>query len=192
MARVSSLVGNILGRAGALPQCYCRVCPNNISDKIFQNLPGVDVTSLQDVYRTAVKHMRASRLTDAELIYTPSQIALAAFSLSSSELAIQWVGSKNAENTLEAIAAIEDMIETGGTGPDVEAVREVDKRLRLCKNPEKIIGSNAYNAKRAEGEAKARERRVRKEESRRATDGGDPFGDELAVDADTSLDDDDD
>lgn len=134
-------------------------------------------------------------MTDAELIYTPSQIALASISLASRELALQWAHSKNAVNALAAIGAIEDMIRTRGSDPDVEAVREIDKRLRLCKNPEKVIGSKAYNAKKEDGETKAREKRVRKEETRRSSDGGDPFGDELSsrasIEADTSLDDDD-
>ena len=134
--------------------------------------------------------MRESRLTDAELIYTPSQIALAAFSLASGELAGQWARTKNAEHALAVIGDIGQMIQEHGNGPDVEAVREVDKRLRLCKNPEKVAGTKAYNAKKAEGETKARERRVRKEESRRLSEGGDPFGDELSS-REMSLDEDD-
>lgn len=55
------------------------------------------------------------------------------------------------------------------------------KRLRLCKNPERVVGSKAYLAKKAEEEAKAKEKRERKAEDvkRRMSDEGDVFGDEL-------------
>ncbi|KAG5730890.1 Cyclin mcs2, partial [Termitomyces sp. T112] len=48
----------------------------------------------RSLYESALTHVRASRLTDAELIYTPSQIALAAFALVAPELANQWSNSK--------------------------------------------------------------------------------------------------
>jgi cyclin H len=65
--------------------------------------------------------------------------------------------------------------------PDVESVRTVDRRLKLCKNPEKVVGSKAYLAKKAEEERKAEEKRSRKaDEVRRAMESGDPFGEELS------------
>ena len=101
--------------------------------------------------------MRASRLSDAELIYTPSQIALACLDLASPALARAWVCSKTspsqtstageADDILSILVPIKTMIVTQGQLPDVEAVREVDRRLKLCKNPEKVVGSNAYNKK---------------------------------------------
>ena len=36
-------------------------------------------------------------------------------------------------------------------------MREVDRRLRLCKNPEKVPGTRAYLARQAEVERKAQE-----------------------------------
>ena len=90
---------------------------------------------------------------------------------------------------LEPIKAI---ILRDGSPPNVEAVREVDRRLRLCKNPEKIVGSNAYNKKLQEKEKKAEEKRMRKAEAARiAMEEDDPFGSELAKKA-AELDDDDD
>ena len=83
------------------------------------------------------------------------------------------------------------MILTQGSAPEVEAVREVDRRLKLCKNPEKIVGSNAYNKKREEEERKATEKRNRKgEQIRKAMADGDPFGNALG-DQDVVDDDDD-
>ena len=148
-------------------------------------------------------HLRASRLTDAEFVYTPSQIALACLSLATPDLATQWAASKqegspspstppNTANipVLAIIDRIKTMIQSEGSPPDVEAVREVDRRLRICKNPEKVVGSNAYKRKQAEQERKAEEKRMRKaEQVRKAMADRDPFGDEI-VKAD--LDDDDD
>jgi len=152
----------------------------------LQSLPDSPVDRPQEIYDTALSHVRASRLTDAELIYTPSQIALACLSLASASFASQWASSKSrsplfastSENTINAITFL---ITTSGHPPLVESVREVDRRLKLCKNPEKVVGSKAYLARKAEEEKRAEDKRNRKaEEVRRAMDDGDPFGDELS------------
>ena len=149
----------------------------------LQSLPDVPAGQLQDIYDNAMTHLRASRLTDAELIYTPSQIALACISLSSPELGSKWSASKysGSANTLQpTIGTIKSLITQSGRPPDVESVRTVDRRLKLCKNPEKVVGSKAYLARKAEQERKAEEKRNRKaDEVRRAMEGGDPFGAEL-------------
>ena len=94
---------------------------------------------------------------------------------------------------MSVIDDIKAMIERDGTGPDVEKVRDVDRRLRLCKNPEKVEGSRAYLAKQAEREAKARAKRMKKAgDARRAMAEGDPFGQELDTGDGPLLDDDDD
>jgi len=162
----------------------------------IQSLPDdmVDVSELQDIYRNAAKHVRASRLTDAELIYAPSQIALSSFSVVNPGLARAWALSKGSSAILPVIDDITSMITADGQAPDVERVREVDKRLRICKNPEKIVGSKAYLAKKAADEARDQEKRSKKaEETRRNMDADDPFGDELGsgVGVDPNLDDDD-
>lgn len=93
---------------------------------------------------------------------------------------------------LSVIEPIKTMILEEGITPNVEAVREVDRRLKLCKNPEKVPGTTAYKKKQEEAERKAEEKRKRKaEEVRRAMEEGDPFGSELAARA-AELDDDDD
>lgn len=141
-----------------------------------------------------MQHVRSSRLTDAELVYSPSQIALAAFALASPDLASSWAHSKGANSAIDIIEDIKTMILQDGMGPDVERVRDVDRRLRSCKNPEKIPGSKAYLAKKADEEARARKKRERKAENvKRTMEAGDPFGDELSRDGvDAGLDDDDD
>jgi len=73
------------------------------------------------------------------------------------------------------------MITQFGHPPDVESVRTVDRRLKLCKNPEKVVGTKAYLAKKAEEERKAEKKRNRKaDEVRKAIENGDPFGEELS------------
>lgn len=79
-----------------------------------------------------------------ELIYTPSQIALACWHLVSPQLAEQWARAKFEPDVIEILPAIAQMITDEGKPPDVERVREIDKRLRICKNPEKVVGTKAY------------------------------------------------
>lgn len=44
---------------------------------------------------------------------------------------------------LSIMQEISDIITQEGKAPDVERVREIDRRLRICKNPEKVEGSRA-------------------------------------------------
>jgi cyclin H len=146
---------------------------------------------LDQLYDQLLIHVRASRLTDAELLYSPSQIALACVALVDPDLANQWIHSKSSEAVLTVLESIKAILTEEPILPDVEMVREVDRRLKLCKNPEKIVGSNAYLAKKAEEEKLATDKRNKKaEEIRQAIEGGDPFGHELA-DQRAMLDDDD-
>ncbi|KAJ3554699.1 hypothetical protein NM688_g2974 [Phlebia brevispora] len=171
----------------------------------IQSLPDISMEELRKAYETALTHVRASRLTDAEFIYTPSQIALACLSLAAPQIATAWATFKQdfaqsspsstpsaqPDSGLAAVLEfIKTMILTNGSPPNVEAVREVDRRLKICKNPEKVVGSNAYKRKQDEKERKAEEKRQRKAElARKAMAEGDPFGSELAKE---DLDDDDD
>jgi cyclin H len=149
----------------------------------------------QEIYDAALKHAQAARLTDAELIYTPSQIALACLSMSSPELAAEWLASKGAEGMAGVIEDIKTMIKRDGGIPSVDAVREVDRRLKLCKNPEKDPNSKAYQAKLAREKEQEDEKRNRKaEDARKAQTEEELFGSSLANagDEDGGLDDDDD
>ncbi|KAJ7169683.1 cyclin-like protein [Mycena filopes] len=171
----------------------------------LQNAPDAPpnrAASQSQVYDDALRHVRASRLSDAELIYTPSQIALASLSMASPELAAEWAASKLPSDSpsllmlQSTLASITTLIEAAARPVDVEAVRGVDLRLKLCKNPEKVVGSKAYLAKKAEEERKAEEKKSRKAavDVDVAMTEGDPFGDELAgrlVDYDDEDDDED-
>lgn len=44
---------------------------------------------------------------------------------------------------ISILPRIAEMIVNEGKTPDVERVREIDKRLRICKNPEKVEGTKA-------------------------------------------------
>ncbi|KAJ7102131.1 cyclin-like protein [Mycena belliarum] len=162
------------------------------------NAPPNGAASQSEIYDTALRHVRASRLSDAELIYTPSQIALASLSMASPELATEWAASKlppaspSLSTLQDTMAVIRGLIEVAARPLDVEAVRGVDLRLKLCKNPEKVVGSKAYLAKKAEDERKTEEKRNRKAvEVQKAMTAGDPFGDDLGRLVDYDDDDDD-
>jgi cyclin H len=169
----------------------------------LQGLPDILVDDLKKAYDEGLNHVRAARLTDAELIYTPSQIALACFDMASPSLARAWIRSKQfsppasppgseEDAMLAVLGPIKHMVSTQGHSPDVEGVREVDRRLKLCKNPEKVVGSNAYNKKLEEKQRKADEKRKRKADlARKAMAAGDPFGSEL-IEKESLQDDDDD
>ncbi|KAF8973886.1 cyclin-like protein [Flammula alnicola] len=149
----------------------------------IQNLSDLKEKLQPDLYDAALNHVRASRLTDAELIYTPSQIALAAFSLILPEIASRWVATKQSAEFSSLPKFIEDikvMITSHGHPPNVESVREVDRRLKLCKNPEKVVGSKAYIARKQEEERLAEEKRNKKAELQKGMDDEDPFGNVLA------------
>lgn len=99
-------------------------------------------------------------------------------SLAHTDLAVAWAQSKG-QILLDTIEPIKQMILRDGDIPAVEVVREIDRRLRLCKNPEKIVGSKAYLKKKAKDEQEATEKRERKAEVVRKAAEADPFGDTL-------------
>ncbi|KIY63645.1 cyclin-like protein [Cylindrobasidium torrendii FP15055 ss-10] len=160
----------------------------------FQDLPNMPAdwaSTRKSQYEEALEHVRASRLSDVELIYSPSQIALAAMSLVFPAESDTWLSTKYPAESLHAIQTVVETIKTIMTqackAPEVETVRNVDRRLRTCKNPEKVVGSKAYLARQAEDERKDAEKRARKAEN--VTQDDDPFGSEMK---DTPMDDDDD
>jgi len=161
----------------------------------LQTLPDIDMDHLSQAYESAVAQLRASRLSDAELIFTPSQIALACFAAAAPTFAAAWAESKEQSSLLTFIVpGVQSMIERDGVEPALEAVKEIDKRLRICKNPEKVKGSKAWLKRQREAEEAAREKRMRKaEEVKRAME-EDPFGGKLedGIPVDKPLDDDDD
>ena len=159
--------------------------PSLDPDIFFQSITQLPPSELDHVYNQAMGHVRASRLTDAEFIHSPAQIAAACISLVSPQVANTWMRSKGTDGSF--IPSVCGIIQEGSELPGVERVREVDRRLKLCKNPEKVVGSSAYLAKKAEEESLAAEKRTKKADEFRNTGTEDPFGSELGA----TLDDDD-
>lgn len=187
MARSSSFMGPVARSPGGF---FIR--SSVLGDScVMQSLPDItEALRPPQVYEIALKHVRASRFTDAELIYTPSQIALASLSLASPLLSEKWMDSKMPPDSVAArsyrqslecsSSAIGDMILRDAQPPDVETAREVDRCLKLCKNPEKVVGSKAYLARQAVEERRAEEKRNKKaRDVHKITEGDDPFGCEL-------------
>lgn len=122
-------------------------------------------------------------------------------SLASPHLAASWAHAKldtsssglSGDSLLDVVESIKAMITAEGSPPDIEAVREVDRRLKLCKNPEKIPGTNAYNKRMEEQQRKEEQKRLRKAEVTRKAmeDDDDVFGSNLRT-IQNQLDDDDD
>ena len=84
-------------------------------------------------------------------------------------------------NLSQIIDDIKRLITSQGHTPEVESVREVDRRLRICKNPEKVVGSKAYLARKLEDERVAEEKRNKKTaEMQEGSNDVDPFGNELS------------
>jgi len=150
----------------------------------LQTLPNPP-PELYELYRKALEFTRKSRMTDCEFIYTPSQVALAAIHTQLPELAVSWGQSKgmNEQTTRKLCTEIETIVEREARPIDVEAVREVDRRLRTCKNPEKAAGSVAYESKKAAEMKRAMERKDEKLAIARQTmlEEEDPFGGKLQI-----------
>jgi hypothetical protein len=122
---------------------------------------GVDLPSLSSAVPKAHSYVRTSRLTAAELIYSPSQIALASFRLADPSLVDKWLGVKEEkveevkrkrgteggaaegeelerEALVEVLEEIGEMITEAQKNPvDKARVKDVDMRLKWARNPEK-------------------------------------------------------
>lgn len=115
----------------------------------------------------ALEVLSTSRLTDAEFLFAPAQIALACWRIADKELVDGFLrhkyaaveddggdegeGEEEREKTLpfgirraellRISGEIEDMIRAGEAKHDLKKVKEVDKRLKGCANPEKVPGT---------------------------------------------------
>ena len=114
----------------------------------------MDIGAIQKAIPTASTHLSASRLTDVEFIYSPSQIALAALRLTNRGVVddfLQWQYTNtddeepafgmSKERLLQVLETLEGLIMSGEGEMNLKKVKEVDKRLRQCSNPAKIPGT---------------------------------------------------
>jgi hypothetical protein len=106
-----------------------------------QSIPEIDQESTKRTHSAALQQIRNSRLTDAELVYTPSQIAVACLYIADAPLAEKYLANKGSGNVLSIVQQVAAMIERDGKGADVAQVREIDRRLKQCKNPERVKGT---------------------------------------------------
>jgi cyclin H len=111
-------------------------------------------------------------MTDLEFTHTPSQISLAAWYLSSEPLVMsyldwkypteddQMTGEEEIEDMpfgsakdrlLEIVKEVAEIIDSARGDVDLKKVKEVDKRLKGCTNPEKIPGSALYVSSMSKG-----------------------------------------
>lgn len=58
---------------------------------------------------------------------------------------------------------IVDLVEKGKKAVDVEMVREVDKRLKYCKNPEKDPETSLYKKRQEQEQEESQKKRAKKE-----------------------------
>ncbi|KAK4689232.1 cyclin H, partial [Tremellales sp. Uapishka_1] len=144
----------------------------------LQSQPDSPIDAIQAALPRAVDYLSASRFTDAEFLYTPSQIGLACFRLADESLIdsyLEWkYASAAAEESeqelpfgiprahlLEIIQSIQEAIARHAAGEiDLKMVKNVDKRLKSCSNPEKVPGTALYIKRKAEQEASAAEARA--------------------------------
>ncbi|GAA5964990.1 hypothetical protein JCM3765_004819 [Sporobolomyces pararoseus] len=155
----------------------------------LQTCPGVNLTTIAPTVSKAQSYLRTSRHTSAELIYSPSQIALSCLHLVSPSLVESYLSSKqsNAENksksTLERTKMIKLLQEIGEMITNCQKnpvakdkVKDIDKRLKWARNPEKDPSSALYKKrKREEEEEKERKEREKAAKRPKVEDDGSVF-----------------
>lgn len=119
----------------------------------------MNLRSIQEALNPALQNLRASRLTDAEFIYTPSQIALACFRLANPELVdrfLEWRYDTADADEVEVhgppygmergrlgqvLSDVGALVQEGLVELDLKVIKGIDKRLKSCTNPEKVPGT---------------------------------------------------
>ncbi|GAA6012916.1 hypothetical protein JCM11491_006225 [Sporobolomyces phaffii] len=161
----------------------------------LQTCPGVDASTVASAASKAQSYLRSSRHTSAELVYSPSQIALACLDLVSPPLVESYLASKEARHgaqadsnrsappplertqmtrLLQEVGALVTHIQKNPVAKD--RVKDVDKRLKWARNPEKDPSSALYKKrKREEEEEKERKEREKAAKRPKAEDDGSVF-----------------
>ncbi|MBW0539554.1 hypothetical protein O181_079269 [Austropuccinia psidii MF-1] len=128
--------------------------------------PPLSIDHLAQLWPNVCALLRAARLTDAEFLWTPSQIAAAAWWAIDQSITETWLRSKatripssTSSSTLQFDSLIAELnplvkllIQAQQTPIDKDRVTAVDRRLRFCRNPEKDPNSALYKIKQAEME----------------------------------------
>jgi len=120
-----------------------------------QSKPEANIKAIQEALPLATKYLAHSRLTDAEFLFSPSQIALACFRTADEELVdgfLDWRYDQVSEENdvpygilkakLSAIVRdIQLLVTQGAAELDLKKIKGIDKRLKSCTNPEKVPGT---------------------------------------------------
>lgn len=126
----------------------------------MQTCDGVEPASIVPAISKSQSYLRSSRHTSAELIYSPSQIALSCLSLVSPALVESYLSAKESKagqgkkasvlerkDILRLLQEIGGMITHSQKNPiEKEKVKDIDKRLKWARNPEKDPSSALYVA----------------------------------------------
>ncbi|GAA6061324.1 hypothetical protein JCM10212_003214 [Sporobolomyces blumeae] len=162
----------------------------------LQSATTIDPTRIAPAVQKAQQALRTSRHTSLELVYSPSQIALACLRMSDPSLVGEWLGVKTERKTkrdtgkgkgtngqdrlaadggtaaevdtvLEILDEIQEVVRDAQRNPvDKERVKEVDRRLRWARNPEKDPNSALFKKRKLEEEAE-RDQKEREKNAKR-------------------------
>lgn len=124
-----------------------------------QSITSQSTDTVQQALPKALEYLSAARTTDLEFTHSPSQISLAAWYLAAEDVVRKYLDGKydnadTAEGTemfgapkdqiFGWVETVADIIRAAQVDLDLKKVKEVDKRLKGCTNPEKVPGSALY------------------------------------------------
>lgn len=123
----------------------------------FQDQAVPPMDSLQRSLPAALEHLSASRYSDAEFLFAPAQIALACWRLANRELVDNFLEFKYQAAEAEEgaglpygtelgelrrlLGEVEEVVRGANAKFELKKIKEVDKRLKSCTNPEKVPGT---------------------------------------------------
>lgn len=150
-------------------------------DTVRGLMPANILKRINNVHAIARSHLKTSALiTDAYFHYTPSQIMLASLLLGDREIASWYITAKTAGQPLQQkiLSVIQDCASmlADYKEPSKEEMAELKtlvRKLKMCRNPEKVDLVALQRAKREGGEG-LEEKEAKKRRVETAID--DPFG----------------
>nr|CAG8508582.1 5949_t:CDS:2 [Entrophospora candida] len=147
---------------------------NTVMDYHPKDLYSKDSKKIQQIYEKSKEYINTSLFTDAMFIYQPSQIALSTIRIASKfynfdiEVYLKLKFNSDPADKVENLYKILDEIELIIKNYEpvlVDRAREVDARLRKCKNPEKNPNSEIFKKRKSEREELEEAERHKKKRS---------------------------
>ena len=103
---------------------------------------------------SAEDFLRKALMTDVSLLYSPSQIALAALFSASKGAVSSYIGDSLGEHQQHVLSQIENIVRlvTGQARPTVskEQVKGLEQKLKACRNPENNPDNKLFKKKKAD------------------------------------------